>query len=253
MSSSHIRRQVYHPVRQTGKRITLVGWITADGFFLRHRTVISGRNDLDLPFIGITNENVAVYSQAKGYTDQPIFFAWLTDLFLPEVTWTRKMSGYTGNTVLIMRSCAVHTGPDLEEACAEPGAVIYPRPSHGSNQIRPLDLPTFGTRKPDRMHQPHGVGERSIQPYCSGCEHLYVGRVAPKHRSNVCDFRAAISPDEKLLCRVCSQQAKCLFNPIEGVAESVPTDEEIEEIEKESNFNYYPEIVIEAMPNSEIG
>jgi hypothetical protein len=50
--------------------------------------------DTDLALTGMADENVDIYSQAKDYTDLPILFTWITDLFLLEAVRRREAMGY---------------------------------------------------------------------------------------------------------------------------------------------------------------
>jgi hypothetical protein len=146
--TSHPQAHAYFPVPRTGKRITLVACVAANGSFLKPLIVVPRKtDDSDLALTGITDEKVAIYSQAKGYTDRPIYMAWLTEIFVPEVLRRREAFSYAGPVVLIIDNCTAHTGAEIDELCGEYGIRVCPLPPHSSNQMQPLDLSTFGVTK----------------------------------------------------------------------------------------------------------
>jgi hypothetical protein len=53
-----------------------------------------------------------------------------------------------------------------------------------------------------------------------------------------------LTSDGKLFCRACPQHARWLFKPIERVAEPVPMDHEVEQIENGIHFERRAEIII---------
>jgi hypothetical protein len=103
--------------------------------------------DGDLTVTDFTDEKVSVYPQPKKHTDRPIFLTWLRDLFILKLSRRRAAFSYTGRAVLVMDNCTAHTGPEVNEACTETGVLVCPSPPHSSDQIQPLDLPTFGVTK----------------------------------------------------------------------------------------------------------
>jgi hypothetical protein len=108
--TSHTQPQVHVsipiPQTPTPKRITLIGYIASDGSFFKLLIVIHRkRYDADLALTGATNENLSVYSQSNGDADRPIFLAWLTEVFLPEVTRRCEAFCYSRAAVLVINSC----------------------------------------------------------------------------------------------------------------------------------------------------
>jgi hypothetical protein len=62
------------PVPRSGKRITLVAYISADGSFLKPTMIIHRKTvDDDLVMTGLTTEKLAIRSYPKGYMDTAIF------------------------------------------------------------------------------------------------------------------------------------------------------------------------------------
>lgn len=235
--TAHSGPHVYFPVPRTGKRITLLACIAADGSYLKPLIVIPRKTyDADLALTGITDEKVTVYSQAKGYTNRPIFLAWLTDIFLPEVARRREALGYDGRAVLIMDNCTAHTGPEIHEACAAQGVVVCWLPPHSSNQIQPLDLSTFGITKRHiaRVNRMETVNVQSrhiaevVSSFMSAASPMnVVGTFASA------GITLTLSPEGRPLCRVCPERARCLLFPIERMEVEIPTDAEVEEIERD--------------------
>jgi hypothetical protein len=67
-------RRVYYPVPRTGKCITLIACISADGSYMHPALVISRKTFEGEPFLhGFTSEKVEIYSQTKAYIDSYIF------------------------------------------------------------------------------------------------------------------------------------------------------------------------------------
>jgi hypothetical protein len=67
--ASHSGPQLYFPVPRTGKRITLIRCIAADGSFRESLIVIPRKTyDADIALTGTNNEKGALYSQSKRCT-----------------------------------------------------------------------------------------------------------------------------------------------------------------------------------------
>jgi hypothetical protein len=146
--STQTEAHVYVLSPRTGKRITLIGCLRADGSFLKP-LIVGQRNkrDIDLVLAGVTNEKVGIYSQSKGCTDTPIFLVWFTDIFLPELTRRRQAKGYEGRVDLMMDNCPTQARPQVDETFAEQGVMVYPLPPNSSNQVQPLDFFPFRITK----------------------------------------------------------------------------------------------------------
>jgi hypothetical protein len=145
--TNHSGATVNYPVSRTGRRITLIGCIAADGSFLRPSVIIPRKTyDDDLMLYGLTPEKVDVYHQKKGYIDKDIFFTWMTDTFVPELERRRMQFGY-GPACPIMDNCTSHTGEDIDAICQAHRINIIWLPPHSSNQLQMLDLSVFGITK----------------------------------------------------------------------------------------------------------
>jgi hypothetical protein len=94
---SHRGDHVFSPVSRTGKRITLLACVAADGSFLKPAVVIPRKTyDEDLLLFGMTPEKVQLYSQGSGYIITAIFADWLQSIFIPELERRRETQSYTG-------------------------------------------------------------------------------------------------------------------------------------------------------------
>jgi hypothetical protein len=139
---------VPYPVSRTGKRVTLVACIAADGSFIRPSIVISRKTfDDELLLYGFTPEKVEIYDQSNGYIDLEIFNDWMRDTFVPELLARRERYQYQGPVFLIMDNCPTHHGHIFAELCQNHGIVPIWLPPHASNQLQMLDLCIFGLTK----------------------------------------------------------------------------------------------------------
>jgi hypothetical protein len=144
----HTQPHVYYPVPRSGRRITLIGCIAADGSYCKPFVMIPRKTyDLDLALTGLTEEKVTVDLQRKGYTDKITFLTWINIVFLPEVTRRRESFNHKGNAILIMDNCTAHTGLEVDELFDANGIISCFIPPHSSNQIQPLHLSTFRITK----------------------------------------------------------------------------------------------------------
>jgi hypothetical protein len=226
--ASHPLPHVHLSIARTGKPITLVGCIAADGSFLKPLVVIARQTyDTNLALTGITDEKVSLYSQSKRHIDRSIFLAWLNEIFLPEVRRRREGDNYTGWTVIIMDNCTAHTGDEIDELCELHGITVCPLPPHSSNQVQPLDLSTFGITK-RLIAKVNRMETVNIQT-------SHIARVvsnfmsAASHLNNVGTFRSAgiariLGPNDILFCAVCPEHARCLFIPLDPIANLVGGD-----------------------------
>jgi hypothetical protein len=108
------------PVPRTGKRVTLIGCVSADRSFLKAAVVISRTTcDEDIELLGLTSEKVIIYHQSKGYIDRAIFEDWLQSIFLSEVVAQRHRHSYHGPAFLIVDNCSAHASDDIDELCRD--------------------------------------------------------------------------------------------------------------------------------------
>jgi hypothetical protein len=147
--TAHQHPTVRYPVSRTGKRVTLLGCIFADGSHLRPALVIP-RETFDDDLItgcGYTSEKVEVYNQKKGYVDRDIFEDWIQDLLLPEIQNRRDRYNYQGQAVLILDNCSAHKSLLLERLFEEKKILCLWLPPHSSHLLQMLDLCIFGVTK----------------------------------------------------------------------------------------------------------
>jgi hypothetical protein len=112
----HVHVSIPIPLTLTPKGITLIGYIASDGPFFKSLIVTHRkRYDADLALTGATDENLSVYSQSKEDTDRHIFLAWLTEVFLPEVTRRCEAFCYSGAAVLVISSCSADVRYHIDE------------------------------------------------------------------------------------------------------------------------------------------
>jgi hypothetical protein len=140
---------VYFPVSRTGKRITLIACICADGTYLKPSVILTRKTyDEDaLGAIGWTQDNCFIYSQRNSFIDIEIFSDWVKDTFVPELIERRRRWSYDGPAFLILDNCSAHRGDDFAAMCQDNRIVPVFLPPHASNQLQPLDLCIFGVTK----------------------------------------------------------------------------------------------------------
>jgi hypothetical protein len=140
--------RISYPVSRSGKRITLIACIAADGSYMLPSLIIQRETFEDeLLLMGFTPEKVELYTQKTSFIDRDIFFDWFKDSFIPEVQLRRARYEYSGPGVLIMDSCTAHAGDDFHALCVESGVELVLIPPHSSNQLQMLDLCVFGVTK----------------------------------------------------------------------------------------------------------
>jgi hypothetical protein len=139
---------IHFPVPRTGKRITALVCIGADGSYLRPCLVIARQSFEDeLVTYGFSAEKVEIYHQDKSFVDREIFQDWLKDTFVPEVRARRDRMEYAGPAYLILDNCSAHTGEEFEALCRSEGIHPIFIPPHSSHLVQPLDLSLFGLLK----------------------------------------------------------------------------------------------------------
>jgi hypothetical protein len=234
----HPRDEVSVPVSRTGRRITLVACIGADGSCTKPLIVIPRKTtDVDIFLTGLSEEKVEVYSQTNGYIDRQIFESWLENTFIQELKKRREAYGYPGPAVLIMDNCTAHSSGAIDATYQAHGVTPLPLPPHSSNQLQALDLSIFGVTK------------RHIQRI-NRMENL---NIQSKHIAQVvCSFMAAATPvnvvrtfrnagivlvvgNTRLFCRVDPTQARYLLRPLpeENPRVNEMTEGEQERLEEE--------------------
>jgi hypothetical protein len=178
--SSHAEESVYVPVSRSGKRITLIACIAADGSALKPEIIIPRKTvDADLVLTDLTAEKVTIRSQPHGFIDTRIFDSWCETTFIPELHKRRMTHGYEGPAVLFLDNCSAHNGARFHEICAANRVIPCYLPPHSSNQLQPLDLSIFGITK----------------RYLARVNKLNAVNIQTKHIATVvCSFLAAAVP-----------------------------------------------------------
>jgi hypothetical protein len=136
------------PVARTGKRITLMASIAADGSVLKPQIIIPRKTvDVDLLLTGLIDEKVTIRSQPHGFVDILLFDLWFETTFLSEFAMRRTKYSYNGPAVLFLDQCSAHISQRFQELCPVNHVVPCYFPLHTFNQFQPLDLSLFGITK----------------------------------------------------------------------------------------------------------
>ena len=80
--------------------------------------------------------NVLYGMSERGWTDQELFFYWMTELFLVQIPPARPV-------MLLVDGHSSHYEPDTIKAAAEHGVVIFCFPPHCTHVAQPLDVNFF--------------------------------------------------------------------------------------------------------------
>jgi hypothetical protein len=199
--------------------------------------------DADIALTELADEKVAIYSQPKGFIDQPIFWAWFEDVFIPEICQRCARYQYAGNILLLMDNCTNHMFLSLESLWTQHGITSCLLPPHGSNQTQLLDLSTFGIAKRllPSVNRTETVNSQSlhiaqvVSTFMSAASPLNV--VATFWNAGI---NLAIA-DEELICRITPKSARCLVASVEFV--SNPSDEAVSDGEVSETQPYLEQIV----------
>jgi hypothetical protein len=225
---------ISYPVPRTGKRITLIACISADGSYTRPAIVISRKtwND-ELVESGLTNEKLEIYSQPKAFIDGGIFEDWFRDTFIVELQRRRAAFSYYGWAALIMDNCSAHRGDLFEQLCRTNQVKILWLPPHSSNQLQMLDLSVFGITKRliIRINKLEAVNVQTdhIVRVVNG----FMSAAVPKNI--IASFRNAgitVKRDasNQIWCHVTPETARCLFEPEKSLTAN-PEEEDDPNIE----------------------
>jgi hypothetical protein len=194
---------------------------------------------------------VTIYSQAKGYTDRPIFLAWLTETFIPEVLRRREAFGYAGPAVLIIDNCTAHTGAEVDEWCEGHGIRVCPLPPHSSNQVQPLDLSTFGVTKRliARVNRMENVNVQSA--HIAQVVSAFMSASSPLNVVGTflsAGIALSLGAGGRFFCRVARERARCLLAPFDPVSEPRPTEAETGGHEAELYVEHCIDLASDEMP-----
>ena len=72
----------------------------------------------------------------KGWTDQELFFYWMTELFVKYIPHTRPV-------ILLVDGHFSHYEPETIRAAAKAGIVMFCLPPHSTHVAQPLDVSFF--------------------------------------------------------------------------------------------------------------
>jgi hypothetical protein len=144
---THPGNEVLYPVPRTGKRMTLVACVAADGSFFKPTIIISTKMiDVDLYILGLTREKIEIFQQCKAYIDRSIFDEWVASTFVPELQRRAQQWQYSGSAFLMLDHCTAHQTRQFVEICESNRIQSVFLPPHSSNQLPVLDL-FFGVTK----------------------------------------------------------------------------------------------------------
>jgi hypothetical protein len=212
--ASHAADRVYYPVPRTGKRITLLACVAADGSHLKPAVVIPRKTyDEDLMLFGLTPEKVELYSQGTGYVEIPIFDDWMRSIFIPELAMRRQTDSYNGPTFLMLDNCSTHTTSDFRDLWADHHIVPIFLLPHSSNQTEVFDLSVFGLTKllvarVNRIEETNVQSFHSAQVVCSFLSAANPINVIQSFKNAGISLLVA---DDQLLCMVTPETARCLM------------------------------------------
>jgi hypothetical protein len=137
----HGNDHVSIPVSCTGKRITLMARISADGSALKPEVVIPRKVvGPDLILTGSTSERVTVRSDGHGFVDMQLSESWFETIFVPELVQRRINYSYHGPGALFRDNCSAYIEYRFRELCSGNGVIPCYFPPHSPNQFEPPNL-----------------------------------------------------------------------------------------------------------------
>jgi hypothetical protein len=206
--------ELYDPVRRTGKRFTLLAYISAEGGYGKPCVVIPRKtDDQEIETMGLTSETVVIYHQGHGYVDRAIFEDWTASVFIPELDHRRQLHGYGGPAFLIMDNCPSHSGERFEQLCREKRITPIWLPAHASDQLQMLDLSLFGLTKSltSRINEFAAVNVQRWDICRVVCSFLSAATPLNIVQSLRNGGISLIRDDSGMLCGVTPHTARCLM------------------------------------------
>jgi hypothetical protein len=98
-------------VSRTGKRITVIGCICADGSFATPMLIIPrNTTDPDLTLFEVSDRNCHLCHQSNSFIDREPFEWWFAKKFSPKIEQRRGKHHYHGPALLILGGCTAHHG-----------------------------------------------------------------------------------------------------------------------------------------------
>jgi hypothetical protein len=206
-----------------------------DGSFLKPSIIISRKTwDDELVEEGFTPEKIEIYDQEHAFINMTIFEDWFKDTFVPEVARRRQIFDYSGPAFLIMDNCTTHAGEQYEALAAANKIEPIWLPAHSSNQLQMLDLSIFGITKRkiarvNRLEQVNVQTEHIVQVVNSFMSAACPHNVIESFRN--AGFSLKRDANNRILCHVTPESARCLFEPIEETPELEEDDPNVEEFQ----------------------
>ena len=115
-------------------QITILACANADGTTLPPMVILDGRFNPEWSEGEVPN---TLYGMSdKGWTDQELFFYWMTQLFVKYIPPTRPV-------MLLVDGHSWHYEPETIRAAAEAGIVMFCLPPHSTHVAQPLDVSFF--------------------------------------------------------------------------------------------------------------
>jgi hypothetical protein len=94
------------------------------------------------------DEDAAIRSRTPAYMDEPLFYEYLSLIFLPYVTAVRSRVGLQDQpAVLLMDSALPHVSERVRGILGENDVIAITFPAHTTNVFQALDLVFFGALK----------------------------------------------------------------------------------------------------------
>jgi hypothetical protein len=135
-------------VSRTGKRITLIACICADGSYAKSMVIVPRHTiDADLALFGVSDCNCHICHQQNGFIDRELFEWWLGQIFVPEIERRRVRTPYDGPALLLLDGCSADDGNFFLDLCLEHNIIPCSILPHSSDQVQLLDLCIFGVTR----------------------------------------------------------------------------------------------------------
>jgi hypothetical protein len=116
-------------------QITIIACANAAGSVILPMVIFEGKR-LNSEWIKGEVPNTLYGMSERGWTDQELFFYWMTELFLEQIPPARPV-------MLLVDGHSSHYEPDTIKAAAEHGVVIFCLPPHCTHVAQPLDVSFF--------------------------------------------------------------------------------------------------------------
>jgi hypothetical protein len=146
--SSGLMLKPYHGLFRPDVPGNAIACIAEDWGLLRPAVALPRKTYDDcLSLYGLTNEEIDVCYQRKGYIDREILEDCFTDTLVPEVINWPNRHQYAGPAYLIMDHCSTHIGEHFLELCQGHDIIQVFITPHSSHLSQMLDVSLFGVTK----------------------------------------------------------------------------------------------------------